>query len=80
MKSTRKIFIMILALCMLTMTGCVYSNNKSWEDLTPEEQEEVRQNFNDIKQELEDAFSGNQPQDKFTGYILDKVEQGMESK
>lgn len=42
-----KLFLIILMFSMIaiTMSGCVYANNKNWDDMTPEEQEEVRQNF-----------------------------------
>ncbi len=34
----------IMLLCgmiAVTVSGCTYVNNKSWDDMTPEEQEEV---------------------------------------
>ncbi|MEY8322285.1 hypothetical protein AALB47_00010 [Lachnospiraceae bacterium 54-11] len=45
-----------------------------WEDMTPAEQEEVRQNFEEEGKELEEEFSD----DSFAQYILDKVEQAIE--
>ena len=44
-----KLYLIILLFSMnaITMSGCVYVNNKNWDDMTPEEQEEVRQNFED---------------------------------
>ena len=41
-----KLFLTILLFSMIVMTmnGCAYVNNKNWDDMTPAEQEEVRQN------------------------------------
>ena len=38
-----KLYLIILLFSMIaiTMSGCVYVNNKNWDDMTPEEQEEV---------------------------------------
>ena len=70
-----KLFLTILLFSMIVMTmnGCAY-NNKNWDDMTPEEQEEVRQNFEEEQEELEEEFSD----DSFAQYILDKVEQAIE--
>ena len=71
-----KLFLIILMFSMIaiTMSGCVYANNKNWDDMTPAEQEEVRQNFEEERKELEEEFSD----DSFAQYILDKVEQAIE--
>ena len=43
----KKLLLAVLALGMIAMTmnGCVYANNTSWDDMTAEEQEAVRQEF-----------------------------------
>lgn len=71
-----KLFLTILLFSMIVMTmnGCTYVNNKNWDDMTPAEQEEVRQNFEEEREELEEEFSD----DGFVQYILDKVEQAIE--
>lgn len=71
-----KLFLTILLFSMIVMTmnGCAYVNNKNWDDMTPAEQEEVRQNFEEEREELEEEFSD----DSFALYILDKVEQAIE--
>lgn len=71
-----KLFLTILLFSMIVMTmnGCAYVNNKNWDDMTPAEQEEVRQNFEEEREELEKEFSD----DSFALYILDKVEQAIE--
>ena len=46
--------------------------------MTPEEQEEVRQNFEEERKELEEDFPSDSVEGKFTSYILDKVEEGIE--
>ena len=53
-KKIKKILlsIFILSTMITTMSGCV--NNKSWDDLTLEEQEEVRQTYKEEKQGLEE--------------------------
>ncbi len=71
-----KLFLTILLFSMIAMTmnGCAYVNNKNWDDMTTAEQEEVRQNFEEEREELEEEFSD----DSFVQYILDKVEQAIE--
>lgn len=71
-----KLFLTILLFNMIAMTmnGCAYVNNKNWDDMTPAEQEEVRQNFEEERKELE----GESSDDSFSQYILDKVEQAIE--
>ncbi len=80
-KKIKKMFIINLALTIIiaTMSGCAYVNNKNWHDMTPEEQEEVRQEFNDEKRELEESYSDNSLEDGFSQYILDKVEQAIKN-
>ena len=71
-----KLYLIILLFSMIaiTMSGCVYVNNKNWDDMTPEE----RQNFEEERKELEEDFSSDSVEGKFTSYILDKVEEGIE--
>lgn len=66
---------LLLIMTAMTINGCAYVNNKSWDDMTPEEQEEVRQTFEEEREELEEDFSD----DIFAQFILDKVEQAIES-
>lgn len=72
-----KLFLTILLFSMIVMTmnGCAYVHNKNWDDMTPAEQEEVRQNFEEERKELEEEFSD----DSFAQYIFDKVEQAIEA-
>ncbi len=45
----------IMLLCgmiAVTVSGCTYVNNKSWDDMTPEEQEEVRQVFEEERKRV----------------------------
>lgn len=63
----------IMLLCgmiAVTVSGCTYVNNKSWDDMTPEEQEEVRQVFEEERKELEE--DENMSDNGFAQYILDK--------
>lgn len=68
--------IVIFGVMAMTLSGCTYANNKSWDDMTPEEQEEVREIFEEHRNELEkeEDFS----EDMFAQYILDQVEKAIE--
>ena len=68
--------IVIFGVMAMTRGGCTYANNKSWGDMTPEEQEEVREIFEEHRNELEkeEDFS----EDMFAQYILDQVEKAIE--
>ena len=68
------LIILLFSMIAITMSGCVYVNNKNWDYMTPEEQEEVRQNFEEERKELEEDFSSDSVEGKFTSYILDKIE------
>lgn len=77
----KKLLLAVLALSMIamTMSGCVYANNKSWDDMTAEEQEVVRQEFfEDMEVELEASSSGNRLEEEFLHFIFDNVQQAME--
>lgn len=67
----------ILGMIAINLSGCVYANNKSWDDLTAEEKEEMQQEFESMKVELEEDFPSDSVEGKFTSYILDKVEEGI---
>ena len=68
--------IVIFGVVAMTLSGCTYANNKNWDDMTPEEQEEVREIFEEHRNELEkeEDFS----EDMFAQYILDQVEKAIE--
>lgn len=74
-----KLFLIILLFSMIaiTMSGCVYVNNKDWDDMTPEEQEEVRQVFEEERKELEE--DENMSDNGFAQYILDKMEEAVDT-
>lgn len=76
----RKLSAVILVCGVITVTasGCSYVNNSGWDDLTAEEQEEVRQDFEEERRELEEEFSDDSAEYQFSQYILDKVEEGLE--
>lgn len=70
----------IMLLCgmiAVTVSGCTYVNNKSWDDMTPEEQEEVRQVFEEERKELEE--DENVSDNGFAQYILDKVGEAVDT-
>ena len=68
-----------LGMIMLTMGGCVYSNNKGWNDMTSEEKQDVRQNFEEIESDLRQDCASDDIGDKFASFILDTVEQAIDS-
>lgn len=58
MGQIKRIFLTAISLCLLaTTSGCVYSNNKSWDDLNTEEKQEVEEAFDDVMEDLEEDFS-----------------------
>lgn len=67
----------ILGMVAINLSGCTYANNKNWDDLTAEEKEELQQEFESMKAELEEDFPNDSVEGKFTSYILDKVEEGI---
>ncbi|MDE7184168.1 MAG: hypothetical protein K2O40_06780 [Lachnospiraceae bacterium] len=69
--------ILIFGILTMSMSGCTYVNNKSWDDMTPEEQEEVRQVFEEERKVLEEGEDFSE--DAFAQYILNQVEQAIES-
>lgn len=61
------------------LSGCVYANNKSWDDMTPEEQAEVRRAFEEVRDELKGSFPDDSPEEVFSRFILGGVEQVLEA-
>lgn len=71
-KEIKKVFVaVVLVIVSVTMSGCVYADNKSWGDMTYEEKQEVKQEYAEIKEELEEEFSGDSIEDGLASYILD---------
>lgn len=71
-KEIKKVFAaVVLVIVSVTMSGCVYADNKSWGDMTYEEKQEVKQEYAEIKEELEEEFSGDSIEDGLATYILD---------
>ncbi len=71
-KEIKKVFAaVVLVIVSVTMSGCVYADNKSWGDMTYEEKQEVKQEYAEIKEELEEEFSGDSIEDGLASYILD---------
>lgn len=64
----------------LSLSGCVYAGNKSWDDMTPQEQAEVRQAYQEIRDELAAAFPGRAPEDEWVQDILRRVDQATPAK
>lgn len=68
---------LLCGMIAVTVSGCTYVNNKSWDDMTPEEQEEVRQVFEEERKELEE--DENVSDNGFAQYILDKVGEAVDT-
>jgi hypothetical protein len=56
-----------------SLSGCVYYNNQSLDDMSYEEKQEVFQSLDDVREELKEDFSDNTAD--FALEIVDKVEQ-----
>ena len=61
----------------VSLSGCVYAGNKSWDDLTLQEQADVRQAYQEVHKELESAFPDGTPEDELIRDILRRVEQAI---
>lgn len=61
----------------VSLSGCVYAGNKSWDDLTLQEQTDVRQAYQEVHKELESAFPDGTPEDELIRGILQRVEQAI---
>lgn len=61
----------------VSLSGCVYAGNKSWDDLTLQEQADVRQAYQKVREELETAFPDGTPEDELIRDILQRVEQAI---
>ena len=73
-KEIKKVFVaVVLVTVSVAMSGCVYADNKSWGGMTYEEKQEVKQEYAEIKEELEEEFSGDSIEDGLASYILDAV-------
>ena len=74
------LYISMLSIIVVTTSGCVYLNNKGWDDMTSEEQEEVKQAYEDAKNDLEEEFSGDEPENEFVKEFINKAEQKIDYK
>ena len=61
----------------LSLSGCVYAGNKSWDNLTLQEQADVRQAYQEVHKELESAFPDGTPEDELIRDIIQRVEQAI---
>lgn len=61
----------------VSLSGCVYAGNKSWDDLTLQEQADVQQAYQEVHKELESAFPDGTPEDELIRGILQRVEQAI---
>lgn len=62
----------------VSLSGCgVYAGNKSWDNLTLQEQADVRQAYQEVHKELESAFPDGTPEDELIRGILQRVEQAI---
>lgn len=80
MKLFKRFFLTAVIICFVfTLSGCVYANNKSWNDMSTDEKQEVKQDFAEIKDELLKDYASNDITDKFALEIISKVEQAIDN-
>lgn len=78
MKLFKRFSLTVIIMCSTAMlSGCVYSNNKSWDHMSDREKQEARQVFEEIKEDLEKGCSDDYITDEFASYILNRVEKAM---
>ena len=76
----RKLCIVVLSsVAVISLSGCIYANNKSWSDLTPTEQAEVQQAYDSVKSSLEEAFPPDSPDGERIQDILAEIGQEIEA-
>lgn len=63
----------MLSMISVTLSGCVYANNKNWSDMTVQEKQEVKEQYQEKKEELEQEFASNDFEDKLGRFFLDVV-------
>lgn len=80
MKLFKRFFLIVIIICTTAaLNGCAYANNKGWEDMTAQEKQEVQQAFKEIKDDLGKDYSDDGMTDKYATYIINKVEQAIDS-
>ena len=63
----------MLSMISVTLSGCVYANNKNRSDMTVQEKQEVKVQYQEEKEELEQEFASNDFEDKLGRFFLDVV-------
>ena len=77
----KRMILTVISLCMLaTTSGCVYSNNKSWDDLTPEEKQEAEEAAQEHDPYIEDMIAQRQAAKKNKDFALaDKIRDDLKA-
>lgn len=79
MRGFQRVAVAALAVTMiLTLSGCVYYENKPWGALTEEEKQTARETFQETREELEETVPSDTLPGKFADFILNGVQQGLE--
>ena len=80
-KKIKKISIIAIMLSMMsvTLSGCVYANNKNWSDMTAQEKQEVKEQYQEVKEELEQEFAGDDFEDKLGTFFLNVVGEELDN-
>lgn len=63
----------MLSMMSVTLSGCVYANNKNWSDMTAHERQEVKEQYQEEKEKLEQEFVSDDFEDKLGRFFLDVV-------
>lgn len=78
MKAKKIAFAILMIALIGTMSGCVHLNNKSWDDLSVKEQQEVKQALDDAREEIKDDFDDfSEATADLALEIVDKVQQDI---
>ena len=74
-KKIKKFSITVIMLSMMSVTlnGCVYANNKNWSDMTAQEKQEVKEQYQEEREKLEQEFASDDFEDKLGRFFLDVV-------
>lgn len=77
----KKIYFLTIVLSTITgtMSGCVYANNKNWNDMTLQEKQEVKEQFREEKERLEQENADDGFEDKLGSFILDAIEEEFDN-
>ena len=69
----------ILSMISIILNGCVYANNKNWNDMTSQEKQEVKEQYQEERDELEQELAGDDFEGKLGRSFLDTVGEELDN-